>query len=136
MCVKQESGSVYGGSKLSVNNTGGKMAPHLGPISVDGKSPLTRGIKESNAGGTAAQKLDRLGIRAAVVFSNDSYMTMADLETSPLSCSSNALLISSRGYVWERIFSKGYLCLVRLKKSSAFFRVSLPYMTTTKMVLE
>ncbi len=73
------------------------MAPRLGRISVVGKSPLTLGIKESNPGGPAAQKLDRLGVRAIVVVSNDSYMTMVDLETSPLSCSSKALLISSRG---------------------------------------
>lgn len=45
----------------------GTMAPQLGRISVGGKSPLTLGIKEANAGGPAAQKLDRLGIRAIVV---------------------------------------------------------------------
>jgi aldehyde:ferredoxin oxidoreductase len=45
----------------------GTMAPQLGRISVGGKSPLTLGIKESNAGGPAAQKLDKLGIRAIVV---------------------------------------------------------------------
>jgi len=45
----------------------GTMAPQLGRISVGGKSPLTLGIKEANAGGPAAQKLDKLGIRAIVV---------------------------------------------------------------------
>ncbi len=45
----------------------GTMAPQLGRISVGGKSPLTLGIKESNAGGPAAQKLDKLDIRAIVV---------------------------------------------------------------------
>jgi len=45
----------------------GTMAPCLGRISVGGKSPLTLGIKEANAGGPAAQKLDKLGIRAIVV---------------------------------------------------------------------
>ena len=73
------------------------MAPQLGRISVVGKSPLTLGIKESNPGGRAAQKLNKLGVRTIVAVSNDHYMTMADLETSPLSCSSKALLISSRG---------------------------------------
>jgi len=43
------------------------LAPQLGRISVGGKSPLTLGIKEANAGGPAAQKLDRLSIRAIVV---------------------------------------------------------------------
>jgi hypothetical protein len=84
-------------SKLSMNKIGGIMAPQLRRIWVGGKSPLTLGIKESNPGGPAAQKLNKLGIRAIVVVSNDSYMTMADLETRPLSCSSKALLISSRG---------------------------------------
>ncbi len=45
----------------------GTMAPQLGRISVGAKSPLTLGIKEANAGGTAAQNLDRLGIRSIVV---------------------------------------------------------------------
>ncbi len=45
----------------------GTLAPQLGRISVGAKSPLTLGIKEANSGGAAAQKLDRLGIRAVVV---------------------------------------------------------------------
>ena len=45
----------------------GTLAPQLGRISVGGKSPLTLGIKEANAGGPAAQDLDRLGIRAIIV---------------------------------------------------------------------
>jgi len=45
----------------------GTIAPQLGRISVGSKSPLTLGIKEANAGGPAAQKLDKLGIRAIVV---------------------------------------------------------------------
>lgn len=45
----------------------GTMAPSCGRISVGAKSPLTNGIKEANAGGPAAQKLDKLGIRAIIV---------------------------------------------------------------------
>jgi aldehyde:ferredoxin oxidoreductase len=45
----------------------GTMAPSFGRISFGSKSPLTKTIKESNAGGTAAQKLDRLGIKALIV---------------------------------------------------------------------
>jgi aldehyde:ferredoxin oxidoreductase len=44
----------------------GTIAPQLGRISVGAKSPLTLGIKEANAGGPAAQKLDKLGIRAVI----------------------------------------------------------------------
>jgi aldehyde:ferredoxin oxidoreductase len=45
----------------------GTPTPNSGRISVGAKSPLTNGIKEANAGGSAAQKLARLGIQALVV---------------------------------------------------------------------
>jgi len=45
----------------------GTLAPSCGRISVGGKSPLTKGIKEANAGGPVGQDLDKLGIRAIVV---------------------------------------------------------------------
>lgn len=45
----------------------GTMAPSFGRISFGAKSPLTKTIKESNSGGTAAQKLDRLGIKAIII---------------------------------------------------------------------
>jgi len=38
-----------------------------GRLSVGGKSPLTGGIKEANAGGMAGDKLGRLGLQAVVV---------------------------------------------------------------------
>ena len=45
----------------------GTPAANTGRISVGGKSPLTGGIKESNAGGIVSQKLARLGVKAVVV---------------------------------------------------------------------
>jgi len=45
----------------------GTTAPSSGRLSVGGKSPLTGGIKESNAGGVAAQKLARMGIKAVIL---------------------------------------------------------------------
>lgn len=45
----------------------GTLAPSCGRISVGGKSPLTRGIKEANAGGPVGQDLDKLGIRAIII---------------------------------------------------------------------
>jgi aldehyde:ferredoxin oxidoreductase len=45
----------------------GTGAPQLGRVSVGAKSPLTRGIKEANSGGPAAQMLDRIGIRSIIV---------------------------------------------------------------------
>ncbi|HID74653.1 MAG TPA: aldehyde ferredoxin oxidoreductase, partial [Planctomycetaceae bacterium] len=45
----------------------GTAAPCSGRLSVGAKSPLTGTIKESNSGGTAAQALANLGIRAIVL---------------------------------------------------------------------
>lgn len=46
---------------------GGSSAPTSGRISIGGKSPLTGGIKEANAGGNPAQHLMKLGFRAILV---------------------------------------------------------------------
>ena len=45
----------------------GSAAPTSGRISIGGKSPLTGGIKEANAGGEPGQDLMKLGYRAIVV---------------------------------------------------------------------
>lgn len=45
----------------------GTTAPCSGRISVGGKSPLTGGIKEANAGTPAAQALAKMGIKAIVI---------------------------------------------------------------------
>ncbi len=45
----------------------GTAAPTSGRISIGGKSPLTGGIKEANAGGNPGQDLMKLGFRAIVV---------------------------------------------------------------------
>ncbi len=45
----------------------GTPAPCSGRLSIGAKSPLTGTIKESNAGGVAAQKLAKSGIRAVVL---------------------------------------------------------------------
>ena len=45
----------------------GTAAPTSGRMSVGGKSPLTGGIKEANAGGDPAQDLMKLGYRCVVV---------------------------------------------------------------------
>jgi aldehyde:ferredoxin oxidoreductase len=46
---------------------GGTTTPNGGRLSVGAKSPLTGGIKESNAGGQAAHALAKIGIAAVVV---------------------------------------------------------------------
>lgn len=46
---------------------GGAIVPTAGRLSVGAKSPLTGGIKEANAGGTAGDTLGKWGIKAIVV---------------------------------------------------------------------
>ncbi len=45
----------------------GTTAPTSGRLSVGGKSPLTGGIKEANAGGRTPHKLARAGVKALVI---------------------------------------------------------------------
>lgn len=45
----------------------GTAAATSGRLSFGAKSPLTRGIKESNSGGNAGQHLARMGIRALII---------------------------------------------------------------------
>ena len=46
---------------------GGVNVTTAGRLSVGGKSPLTRGAKEANAGGTAGDALGKLDIKAVVI---------------------------------------------------------------------
>ena len=45
----------------------GHMLSSCDRISIGGKSPLTGGIKEANAGGTTGLQITRLGIKAAII---------------------------------------------------------------------
>jgi aldehyde:ferredoxin oxidoreductase len=45
----------------------GTPAANSGRMSIGSKSPLTGGIKEANTGGTSAQWLARLGIKAVIL---------------------------------------------------------------------
>jgi aldehyde:ferredoxin oxidoreductase len=60
-------------------------APNNGRLSVGAKSPLTHTIKEANAGGAAAQKLARLGIKAVVVENIASELTMIKVSKDEVS---------------------------------------------------
>ncbi len=46
---------------------GGTAVPMSGRLSIGAKSPLTGGIKESNVGGDAGQRLARAGVRALII---------------------------------------------------------------------
>ena len=47
--------------------TGSPAAPSSGRTSFGGKSPLTGGIKESNAGGLSGQQIAKLGLAAIIL---------------------------------------------------------------------
>lgn len=71
----------------------GTRAPNAGRLSVGAKSPLTGTIKESNAGGTVARKLARLGIKAVILEGNTAsrvwYVLKIDKEGAELVPSSD-----------------------------------------------
>ena len=65
----------------------GTRAANSGRLSAGAKSPLTGTIKESNSGGTAAQLLARMGIKALII------------EGVPAECQFYALKVSTEGVV-------------------------------------
>jgi len=72
----------------------GTLAPQMGRLSIGSKSPLTFGIKEANSGGPAAQKLDKLNIRAIVVEDIPAGKEFYCLEI----CKDGASLIAAKRY--------------------------------------
>ena len=69
---------------------GGSYMSSSSRLSVGGKSPLTGGIKEANAGGTAALALSKLGIKALIIegeskldYSQYLYMSSEKMELRP-----------------------------------------------------
>lgn len=67
---------------------GGAMVATAGRLSVGAKSPLTGGVKEANAGGTAGDTLGKLEIKAIVVEDQppkkDFYVLLLDGESAQL----------------------------------------------------
>ena len=78
---------------LAAGTLAGTSIPNSGRLSVGGKSPLTGGIKEANAGGTAARKLANLGIRAVVVEGQTA-------EPSILVINANGAEVKPAGELW------------------------------------
>jgi len=67
---------------------GGAGVTTAGRLSVGGKSPLTRGVKEANAGGTGGDILGKLGIKAIVIEgqadSGELYLLHVGIDTAEL----------------------------------------------------
>jgi aldehyde:ferredoxin oxidoreductase len=68
----------------------GTPAANSGRLSAGAKSPLTGGIKESNSGGTAAQMLAKLGIKALIIEGAPKDGTWYNLHVSMAGVSINA----------------------------------------------
>ena len=63
----------------------GTPVPNSGRLSIGAKSPLTKGIKEANAGGAAARKLVRLGIQAVVLEGRAAQLTTIKIDKAGVS---------------------------------------------------
>jgi len=70
------------GNKLifSAGILAGTAVPNTGRLSVGAKSPLTNGIKEANTGGSAAQKIARLGFQAVVIEGSAKELTLLKID--------------------------------------------------------
>jgi aldehyde:ferredoxin oxidoreductase len=76
-------------------------------ISVGGKSPLTGGIKESNAGGSTGLALTHLGIKALIIEGQpvgmgNTEFGMGNVDSTPHSGGWWILYLSKTGARWER----------------------------------
>jgi aldehyde:ferredoxin oxidoreductase len=58
----------------------GTTIPNTGRLSVGAKSPLTNGVKEANTGGSAAQKIARLGFQAVVIEGSAKELTLLKID--------------------------------------------------------
>jgi aldehyde:ferredoxin oxidoreductase len=58
----------------------GTAIPNTGRLSVGAKSPLTNGVKEANTGGSAAQKIARLGFQAVVIEGRAKELTLLKID--------------------------------------------------------
>jgi aldehyde:ferredoxin oxidoreductase len=90
----------------------GTTAPNSGRISVGGKSPLTGGIKESNAGGSFSQKMAKMGIKAFVIEGMPSddkfYIVKIDMNNVTIEEAPAEILGGCGNYEAIRILSEKY----------------------------
>jgi aldehyde:ferredoxin oxidoreductase len=97
---------------------GGSFLSSSSRLSVGGKSPLTGGIKEANAGGTAAGALSKLGIKALVIEGESTlnyfqylYMNNEKIELRPAEMAGQGVYSSAK-LLFERYGDKASLILI------------------------
>ncbi len=86
----------------------GTIVPNTGRLSVGAKSPLTKGIKEANAGGTAAQKLARLGFQVVVVEGKAKELTLLKIDENGVSFTPASSLAGMGNYELVERIRGGY----------------------------
>lgn len=87
----------------------GTLVSSANRLSVGGKSPLTGGIKESNAGGIVAYKMGRLGIRAFTL--EDRPETAGEWKILRLDAAGAHLLPAPQGLAGKGVYEKARLML-------------------------
>jgi aldehyde:ferredoxin oxidoreductase len=97
---------------------GGSFLSSSSRLSVGGKSPLTGGIKEANAGGTAAAALCHLGIKALIIegeshsgYSRYLYIDKDKMELRPAEMSGQGVYSAAK-LLFERYGEKTSLILI------------------------
>ena len=80
----------------------GTSLPNTSRISIGAKSPLTGGIKESNAGGTVAAALGRLGITAVVI---EGQAANSELSLLRIDQAGEASLVAAENYKEMRTYA-------------------------------
>jgi aldehyde:ferredoxin oxidoreductase len=80
----------------------GTPLPNTSRISIGAKSPLTGGIKESNAGGTAAAALGRLGITAVII---EGQAPAGEFSILKIDNTGNASLVAAENYKGMRTYA-------------------------------
>ena len=93
---------------LAAGILAGTTVPNTGRLSVGAKSPLTNGIKEANAGGSAAQKIARLGFQAVVVEGRAKELTLLKIDKNGATFSSASALKGLGNYALIERLKKEY----------------------------
>jgi aldehyde:ferredoxin oxidoreductase len=85
----------------------GTTVPCSGRLSVGAKSPMTKGIKEANSGGSMAQKLARLGLKAVIFEGKASKPTSIKLDKNGVQFSDASSLSGLGSYaILEKLRSE------------------------------
>jgi aldehyde:ferredoxin oxidoreductase len=77
---------------------GGTIAPCSGRLSVGAKSPMTKGIKEANTGGSMGQSLAKMGLKAVIFEGMAKEPTTVKIDQTGVSFASGASLMGFGSY--------------------------------------